>query len=365
MRIIVVYASAGKGHTTAAEAIYGYLKECRPDEHVEILDILDKSSLLFSLSYHWGYAFLVNRAQFLWRVSFWITHTKAIRFATRSLSQFLNRLDTRRFSRLLIKENFDVVISTHFLPSEICAYLKAKGKINSKLVTVITDFGVHDFWRCAQTDLYIVASEFTKVWLLSENVLHKSIKVLGLPADKKFFPAFNRETLAKKLGLDSRKFTVLVCTGSFGIGKIEKVVDELAGHVQVLVVSANNKGLYSRLLAKKFPGVFVYGFVNNIEELMGVSDIMIAKPGGMTIAECLSMDVVALFITAIYGQEVENINVLSRLKIGVDCRHLRPEKIKEIILDFKVHPEKIKNLRENHKKLNRKFRVEEFCNAVC
>ncbi|MCX5696501.1 MAG: glycosyltransferase [Candidatus Omnitrophica bacterium] len=365
MRIIVVYASAGKGHTTAAQAIYGYLKDCRPGEHVEILDILDKSSLLFNVSYHWGYTFLVNRAQFLWQILFWITHTRSLRFATRKISKFLNRLNTRRFSAFLIKENFDVVISTHFLPSEICAYLKSKRKISSKLVTVITDFGVHDFWRCAQTDLYVVASEFTKALLLSENVQYKSIKVLGLPADKKFFPAFNRDVLAKKLGLDSHKFTVLVCTGSFGIGKIEKVVEELSGEAQVLVVSANNKGLYSRLWARKFPGVFVYSFVNNIEELMGVSDIMIAKPGGMTISECLCMEIVPLFITAIYGQEVENINVLRRLNIGVDCRHLSPEKIKEIILDFKAHPEKIDSLRENHKKLNRKFRVEEFCNAVC
>ncbi|MCX5713438.1 MAG: glycosyltransferase [Candidatus Omnitrophica bacterium] len=365
MRIIVVYASAGKGHTRAAEAIYGYLKECRPDCNPEILDILDKSSLLFRASYHWGYSLLVNRAQFLWRISFWVTHTKALRFITRAISLFLNKLDTKRFAAYLIKENFDVVISTHFLPSEICAYLKAKGKIKARLVTVITDFGVHDFWRCAQTDLYVVASEFTKAKLLSENVSHKRIKVLGLPADKRFSGVFNREASAKELGLDSSKFTILICTGSFGIGGIEKVVEELLGQAQILVVTANNKSLYARLLARKLPGVSVYSFVNNIEKLMAVSDIMIAKPGGMTIAECLAMEIIPLFITAIYGQELENIKVLRLLKIGVDCRGLSPREIKEIILDLKTHPEKLDALKANHKKLNRRFLVEEFCDAVC
>lgn len=365
MRIIVVYASAGKGHTKAAEAIYGYLKDCPSLASPQLLDVLDKSSFFFRLSYHWGYSFLVNRCQLLWMISFWVTHSKPLRSATRRISLFLNRMDTRRFAEFLTKEDFDVVISTHFLPSEICAYLKSKGKIKSRLVTVVTDFGVHDFWRCAQTDLYVVASEFTKSMLLEEGVSHKNIKVMGLPADKKFYGIFDRKVIAQRLGLDSQKFTILICTGSFGIGGIEQLAEELAGQVQMLIVTAHNRGLYARLLSRKLPGVLLYSFVNNIEELMAVSDVMIAKPGGMTISECLAMELVPLFITAIYGQEVENINVLKRLRIGQDCRFLPPCKLKEVILDLKDHPEKLNALRENHKKLNRRFLVNEFCDAVC
>jgi processive 1,2-diacylglycerol beta-glucosyltransferase len=362
---MVVYASAGKGHTRAAEAIYGYLQEFCPQCHPEIADILDKASPLFRASYHWGYALLVNRAQFLWRVFFWITHTRTLRFATRRISQFLNWLNTRRFAAFLTEENFDTVISTHFLPAEICSHLKAKGRIGSRLITLITDFGVHDFWRSAQTDLYLVASEFTKVSLLAGGVDYRRIRVMGLPADKKFFTVFDRGLLAKKIGLDSQRFTVLICTGSFGIGKIERLVEELAGEAQVLVVTANNKALYSKLTAKRLSGVLVYGFTDNISELMAVSDIMIAKPGGMTIAECLAMELVPFFITAIYGQEVENVRCLSRLGIGVDCRGLSPAEIKEIILGFRNQPESLKALKENHQRLNRRFLVEEFCDALC
>jgi processive 1,2-diacylglycerol beta-glucosyltransferase len=188
---------------------------------------------------------------------------------------------------------------------------------------------------------------------------------MGLPADKKFFTVFDRGLLAKKIGLDSQRFTVLICTGSFGIGKIERLVEELAGEAQVLVVTANNKALYSKLTAKRLSGVLVYGFTDNISELMAVSDIMIAKPGGMTIAECLAMELVPFFITAIYGQEVENVRCLSRLGIGVDCRGLSPAEIKEIILGFRNQPESLKALKENHQRLNRRFLVEEFCDALC
>ena len=77
------------------------------------------------------------------------------------------------------------------------------------------------------------------------------------------------------------------------------------------------------------------------------------------------MELVPLFITAIYGQEVENLRCLSRLKIGLDCRGFSPGQIKEVIFELKDRPDKLNGLRENHKRLNRRFLVDEFCDAVC
>jgi hypothetical protein len=56
MRVIIVHASAGKGHTKAAKAIYGYLKAGCDGLGLELVDIVDFSSPMFRLSYRRGYS---------------------------------------------------------------------------------------------------------------------------------------------------------------------------------------------------------------------------------------------------------------------------------------------------------------------
>jgi len=50
-----------------------------------------------------------------------------------------------------------------------------------------------------------------------------------------------------------------------------------------------NKKLFSCLNKRNIENVKVFGFVNNAEELMGVSDVIITKPGGSSIAEIMNM----------------------------------------------------------------------------
>jgi processive 1,2-diacylglycerol beta-glucosyltransferase len=146
MKVVIVHASAGAGHRRSAEAIYNYFKEHCVSDDVRIIDVLDKTSSAFKKLYSWGYLFLVNRATWAWRLSFWLTSLKCLKSFNNLLNFLTDRLNARELSEFLIRENPDYVITTHFMPSEITAYLKKKALIKSKLVTVVTDFAVHPFW---------------------------------------------------------------------------------------------------------------------------------------------------------------------------------------------------------------------------
>ena len=113
---------------------------------------------------------------------------------------------------------------------------------------------------------------------------------------------------------------MLVVTGSFGIGPIEEIVQLLCNDYEVLAVCARNKRLFGRLKARAYPHTHVFGFVENIDELMTVSDVIITKPGGLTISESLCMDLIPLFIAAIPGQESMNVEVLQNAGIGSSDR---------------------------------------------
>ena len=51
MKIIIAYASAGGGHTKAAEAIYNYFKS-QSNVEIKLVDILEDSNPFFKNSYN-------------------------------------------------------------------------------------------------------------------------------------------------------------------------------------------------------------------------------------------------------------------------------------------------------------------------
>lgn len=363
MKIIVAYASAGAGHFKAAEAIYNCFKEKHKEVDIRLIDVLDHSTSFFRFIYTSGYNILINHAVFLWKVAFYSTENRLLRRVSRSVARLIHRLNTGRFSNILISEKPDYIISTHFLTSEVPALLKKSGKINSVLITVITDFGVHPFWLSEGTDTYIAASEFTKKQLMAEGVREDIIKVLGIPVDPKFLRPCDRKNLCKKLGIDKDKFTVLIITGSFGIGPIEEVVDILHNDAQLLVVCAKNKGIYKKLKKKKYPGCVIFGFINNAQELMAVSDVIITKPGGLTSSEVLTMGIAPVFISTIPGQETVNVRALESYGVGIRVDNLK--QIHDIVTGYKEHPERLKQIKEKMNAIKKPFAAEEICNVIC
>jgi processive 1,2-diacylglycerol beta-glucosyltransferase len=363
MKILIAYASAGSGHFKAAQALYDYIKEECPQISLRLTDVLEKANPLFRFFYSRGYSFLVRHLILLWRLFFWLTNFKGLRPVTRLAGCIFNRLNTQGFVRFLIQDNPDFIISTHFLPAELSANLKRAKKIKSRLVTIITDFGVHPFWISDATDIYVVACEFTKRQLLLEGVAENRIKGLGIPIEEKFLKQYDRKYLSNKLNIDGNKFTVLIMTGSFGLGPLEEIVNALYRDVQILVVCANNKKLYARLTYRNLTDVKVFGLVDNVQELMAVSDIIITKPGGLSISEVLNMELAPVFISSIPGQEECNARILKGYGIGLIPESIKD--IKNIVLDLKNHQYKLKNIRDNIKRIKKPDALREICNVVC
>lgn len=363
MKIIVAHASAGSGHRRAAEAIYNYFKKNYPSWETELIDTLQKSTPAFRNIYVYGYDFLVNHALWLWQLGFSLTASRLLKPLVGPISSFLRRLNTGEFARYLIRQNPDWVISTHFLPSEITAQLKRQGKLCSRLLTVVTDFGVHPFWIAEGTDSYAAASEFTGEELRCQGVAEDKIMVTGIPIEERFSLQYDKNRLCGKFGIEADKFTILIVTGSFGIGGIEDAVSQLQGQAQLLVVCAKNQRLYAKLTQKAYPGVKVFGFVGNIEEMMAVSDLIITKPGGLTVSESLAMEVVPLFIAAIPGQETRNADILAGHGIGV--RVSKMSALKGIVADFQAHPDKIKAMQGLIAKIKKPHAAEEISHVIC
>ncbi len=315
MKILVIHASAGAGHLKAAEAVYNGIKKSTGHD-VFLVDALDHSSFLFRKFYKQTYFFLISKVPFVWGFVFWLLDISWLQPLIQAFRRLHNTINTPQLHRLMVEEKFDVIIMTHFMPTEIAASLKRSGKISSQLITVITDYDVHKIWLAKGIDTYTVASDWTKGKLVSIGIAPENILTSGIPTDEKFSAPVDIGALRKKLGLRENAFTVLVATGSFGIGPIEEIIHTLK-EFQVIVVCGHNAGLYQKLNAMDLKHIHVLGLVDNMYELMAVSDAMVTKPGGLSISEALVSQLPLIFFNAIPGQETGNIRVLKSYGIGI------------------------------------------------
>jgi len=356
MKILVVYATAGAGHKKAAQAIYEGLK-ARGHEGAVYLDVLKYTDRLYRKSYSKTYTFLITRTPWLWGFFFWLTGLRPLFGLLQIVRRWHNSLHAAAFHRYLVKEQFDYIFSTHFLSNEVAAYLKRTGRIKSRLICSVTDFDVHPIWLSQGVDTYTVASEWTKKRIIALGVPDNRVAVTGIPVLEKFSSHQDIGPLKEKLRLQDFVFTVLVATGSFGIGPIEQIIEALAGF-QVIVVCGHNRSLYTRLRRKEKKLVMVHGLVDNMDELMAVSDAMITKPGGLSISEALIAGLPLIFFHAIPGQESHNIRALKEHGVGISGCRIR--EMKTVLENFRDSPETYRSARENIKGLARPRAVEDI-----
>lgn len=353
MKILIVHASAGAGHSKAAEAVFNGLKK-HTTHDVRCVDVLDHTNPFYKDLYRKTYIILISHLSLVWAFFFWLADVRLLLPLVQVVRRVFNHINGKKFEVFLTQENFDYVITTHFFSTEVVSALKGEKKITSKLICVVTDYDAHSIWLGQHVDHYAVACAYTKNKLLSLGVDEEKIAVTGIPVDEKFLASYERSALRSRLGLRSDMFTVLIATGSFGIGPIEDIVRRLSD-IQCVVVCGHNQKLCATLSAQQFPNAKICGFINNMQEYMMAADALITKPGGLSISEALAVGLPLIFFSAIPGQETNNIKVLQ--EFGVGASGLSIEGIVAEIRKLSNDPAYLKNAKTNIEKIARPHSV--------
>lgn len=358
-KILIVYTNSGAGHRRAAEALYQGCAQVFPKASVQLIDILDYTTPVFQRAYPQTYLFMVNRLSWFWGFGYYFLDLRGIAKLARLFRRATNGRHCKRFETLIRTEQPDLVLTTHWLPNEIISFLKKKRGLETKLVTCITDYYPHAFWRDAGVDLYITASADLTPRLNRLGIANEKIMAGGIPIDPVFNQAVDQKELREQLELNPEQFTVLVASGGFGIGPMEKMVRELLKiefPLQVRVVCGNNLKLQT-VLSQLAVGVGmerrfrIYGFVRNMHELMGAADLIITKSGGLTTTEAIAKNLPMVILYPIPGQESNNCEFVTQHGGGVRAKHA--EGAKAVVEGLLNHPQQLEQMRHNLKKIGR------------
>ncbi len=350
-KILVVYATAGIGHKKASLAVRDALKEIAPeDTEIKTVDVLDYTDDFFKIAYLKFYLIMVNRLPLLWGLLYYLSDNRFFDMLTSGVRKFGDMMNAKKFAEFLATWKPDVVVSTHFLASEIVSESKKRKMTDTRLITVVTDYKLHSWWVAGLTDTYVVGSDDAKRDLLRWGVDPLRIKVLGIPAQPIFSKKLDEKSISERIGFKQGVFTILVIGGGFGVGPIESIIRIIGGiskPVQIIAVCGHNSELVKKLesLKSSIKGqLHILGFVDNVYEYMEISDILISKSGGITVAESLSKGLPMIIISPIMGQETRNSEFLTGHNAAIRLSDL--SELAGVLEDLITNPEKIKKLRD-------------------
>jgi len=312
--ILILHATAGAGHTRAAQAIAAALKATGREHRV--VDTLECTSGLFRRMYVKSYIDIVQKAPELWGYLYEKSDVVASPTSRRARARLaFDKFNSRRFKRLLDEVNPGVIVCTHFLPIELLSDLKGRGKYSVPVHAVVTDVSPHAFWVYPHIEHYHVATPSAARELARKGYPAKQISVTGIPVDPVFANRTPGAMARAKLGL-LEKPTVLLLSGGFGVGPMKQMLasfSETRDDLSLVVVAGKNAQLEAecKALAATLPvPIKVFGFVNNMHELMDAADLIVTKPGGLTTTEILAKGKPMALVAPIPGQEQRNAEYL-------------------------------------------------------
>ena len=315
MKILLLYAKVGNGHLKAAESLKEALESLGEDIKIDYEDGLEYSSQLTNKLIVKGYASLARSAPKVFGTMYERSNTQDLN-TFGEINKTVNKALTIRLKKMLREKAPDIIISTHPFVSHMCAYLKRKKKTNAKIVSIMTDYGIHNMWleENEYIDRLMVATNEMKQDCIREyNVPESKVLVTGIPVSKRFSMEYNKEEILAELGLDSGKTTLLFFAGGGqGLGKSEGMFEEMVQapyDFQLIAITGKNekqKERFEKIAKTSNKNIVVLGYTNKVPELMSVSDFVITKPGGLTSTECLAMKKPMIIINPIPGQEEQN-----------------------------------------------------------
>jgi processive 1,2-diacylglycerol beta-glucosyltransferase len=227
-------------------------------------------------------------------------------------------------------------IATQMGPAALLASIKTRRGLALPLIAVPTDFGIHDAWLQRGIGYFCVAHESVpRPQLPAGSVLLAT----GMPLLPDFGHPPERDAARVELGLHTERPVVLVSGGGLGLGVADigaRILAEVPDAV-VAVASSRNADARAALqaLGPRHPDRLVdCGWTERMPAWLRAADVVVGKPGGLTVAESLACGRYMLAIHGPGGQEGFNVRFLEEHGAGALVRNEQlGERLRALLAD--------------------------------
>lgn len=376
MRVLILSATTGGGHMRAANALREHIMKQQPDSVVKIEDTIEYASPFLNKTVTGGYVYMATKAPKMYG-SFYKTIDKET--AMNKTVEIVVSQFRKKFLPLINDFQPDIIVTTHSIGTEMATALKNKENIKIPIISIITDFAVHQTYISDGVDAYILSSHEMINQMVDRGVERVRLYPYGIPVKQAFFEKIDRQQAFESEEMNPDIPVILIMAGSFGVTDILKIYHKIVKspcEFQVIVITGKNEKLYetfdkylsklalnnawfdydiekpkgfkssfklSRHKKPSKPTKLLY-YTDEVEKYMQMADIIVTKPGGLTVSESIATGLPMGIFKAIPGQEEQNADYLVRE--GMAVRLSKSNQCTETITDLMMHPDKLADMRQ-------------------
>jgi len=380
MRVLILSAKTGGGHMRTAQALEEVIRERKNGDVVLVVDGLEYVNHYLNKIIVDGYKFSAMKVPTMYGMFYRASNSDNNLY---KLIQKTNSHFAKNFIPLLAEFKPDVMVSTHPFMGIMGSWLREKGITNIPLISIVTDFAMHSSYKSAGVSEYIVSSVQMVDELAKTGIDRNIIHPVGIPIQPVFFEKdMNKKQHLAELGFNPELKTVLIMAGSFGVTDILKIyrnINEIELDFQIIVITGKNEKLFDafnsilscneRLRVGEAQANFdddkepsrkeermnitkrtklVY-FTDEVYKYMHISDLIITKPGGLTVTESLASCLPMALFKGIPGQETENTEYLCNNNLAIS---IKKSNAAEVIYQLLKYPDRLLSMQESCARLN-------------
>jgi UDP-N-acetylglucosamine:LPS N-acetylglucosamine transferase len=358
--VFVLYAPGGNNHRSMAQMIEETFKRRYPGHRVVIEDVTKTvaNQILKFLLDIYDNMLMVNPKMINYCFSM-VNSMKSDKAFTPLFPKIVTKLAER------MKEvKADVVVSVH--PSINHFISEAVKKLDKKIpfaifCTELCGTPLLNSWVNPEADLMIGLLEPVKQEFLNKGILPERVKIMGGPVVNPRFMDFplTKSEARKKFGLSNDVFTVMIMSGGIGLKANYYFARQLINSnlpVQLIVCCGRNDKLKTkidRLIAKTEKNVKVFGFTDQIANLMDAADLIVTKPGPASLSEAIIKEVPIILdnISCVMKQEFGNVNYILEQGLGKKVTQLA--NFQNLVASLIYNPGELSAMQGNMKRVKK------------
>jgi processive 1,2-diacylglycerol beta-glucosyltransferase len=348
MKLLVLAVPIGAGHMKAAKAIMQAVRKISPDTTVRFENCFDWVYPLYGKAYARIYDFAQKRA--LGLIKF-LYGGVGVESGSSHFMYKYHKVLADRFSVLLRKYLPDYVLCTHFSPGYFSALYKRD--FGYKVGIVVTDYYVHPHWVNREIDHYFIPHESLTEQIMAYGAGKEQVFPFGIPIGLELEAGIDKGAARKRFGLSSKRISATIMGSRVFGGEWYEITRELVDFdYDLLVLCGDNReaaGKISKLKGKS--NLKVLGMVDRIHELIGTTDILITKAGGITSTEAAQAAPALLFANSIVGLEDKNEDFF--VGQGAALRIIK-ENAKRVMYNLLTSHGKMAVMRKNLRRIGKK-----------
>jgi len=352
MRVMILYASLGMGHISAANALREAFSRF-PDIEVLSEDALAYASLVYRNAVIQAYKNSSEKVPQLYKALY---EGSDISDLERSLDSNLAwaKLELpffRRLGRLIREAAPDAIVCVQQIPSRLLQLLEPEDKVSKPQYVVVTDLIAHSTWLNYGVDGYFLPNDLSASILKQRGVNPSLIHITGIPVKLEISQPKSKPEMRSRHHLPQDLSVITFLGGGLNSRRVYAIVSSLLETLtsaMIVVVSGRNEDLLDTLTdLRDSPHVRLrkLGTIDYVDDLIVASDLIITKAGGLITSEILARGTPTIIVDPIPGQEEQNADVIAAAGAGVQLRLL--EMVGPAVKYLLNHPERLNQMRQS------------------